>query len=216
MPAEAAAQARVARPCVEQLSIPFAQNGFNSFPRSDVATLARRSCSVNTHTLTFLWTPWSATASALVVLAAAGLCFAAWRRSGYRASIGLLELLRLALVIVAALLLNQPEIVHEYRPEEKPTIAVLWDASPSMETRDADHATEPGWLPPYRAVRRSPRSRMPRFGSNSKSDSKWSCNLFRPRRGTPGGTARFDAAGRSCTARWPRPRPSSRTWSASC
>ncbi len=96
---------------------------------------------MNTHALTFLWTPWSATAAALVVLGAAGLCFAAWRRSGYRASIGLLELLRLTLIIVAALLLNQPEIVHEYRPEEKPSIAVLWDASPSMETRDATATT---------------------------------------------------------------------------
>src|SRR5208283_422658 len=66
-----------------------------------------RSCFVtSTHTLTFLWTPWSAVAAVVLVLAAAGLCFAAWRRSGYRASMGLLELLRLALVIVAALLLN--------------------------------------------------------------------------------------------------------------
>ena len=94
----------------------------------------------STHTLTFLWTPWSAGASVVLVLAAAGLCFTAWRRSGYRASMGLLELLRLALVIVAALLLNQPEVVQEFRPEEKPTIAVLWDASPSMETRDATEA----------------------------------------------------------------------------
>jgi hypothetical protein len=79
------------------------------------------------------------------VLAAAGLGFAAWRRSGYRASMGLLELLRLALVIVVALLLNQPEIVQEFRPEEKPAIAVLWDASPSMETRDAEVAgSSPG------------------------------------------------------------------------
>ena len=44
--------------------------------------------------------------------------------------------LRLALVGIAAVLLNQPEWVEEYRPEEKPAIAVLWDASPSMETRD--------------------------------------------------------------------------------
>ena len=93
-----------------------------------------------TRTLAFLWTPWSVVASMLLVSVAAGLSFAAWRRSGYRGSIGLLELLRMVLVIVAALLLNQPEIVQEYRPEEKPTIAVLWDASPSMETRDADPA----------------------------------------------------------------------------
>ncbi|MGO8752556.1 MAG: hypothetical protein ACLQNE_41990 [Thermoguttaceae bacterium] len=90
-----------------------------------------------THTLTFLWTPWSAFASVLLGLAAAGLCFAAWRRSGYQASMGLLELLRFVLVVLAALLLNQPEFVQEFRPKEKPSIAVLWDASPSMDTRDA-------------------------------------------------------------------------------
>jgi len=90
-----------------------------------------------TRTLTFLWTPGSALASVLLALAAAGLSLAAWRRSGYRASLGLLELLRLVLVVLAALLLNQPEFVEEFRREEKPSIAVLWDASPSMGTRDA-------------------------------------------------------------------------------
>lgn len=90
-----------------------------------------------TRTITFLWTPWSATVSALLVLLTAGLCVLAWRRSGYRKSLGLLELLRLTLVALAALMLNQPEFIQEFRPDEKPAVAVLWDASPSMETRDA-------------------------------------------------------------------------------
>jgi hypothetical protein len=86
--------------------------------------------------LTFLWTPWSAVASIAIVLVTAGLCFVAWRRSGYRASMALLELLRLGLVILVAILLNQPEWIEEFRPEEKPAIAVFYDASTSMETRD--------------------------------------------------------------------------------
>ena len=90
-----------------------------------------------TRTLTFMWTPWSAFVSVVLVLVTAGLCFVAWRRSGYRKSLGLLELLRLTLVILAALMLNQPEFIQEFRPEEKPSVAVLWDASPSMETQDA-------------------------------------------------------------------------------
>src|SRR5919109_3759803 len=89
-----------------------------------------------TQTLTFLWTPWSAGLSAAVVLLAAGLCLAAWRRSGYARSQGLLELFRLAIVALIALCLNQPEWVEEFRPTEKPAIAVLWDDSASMETRD--------------------------------------------------------------------------------
>src|SRR5262249_6401877 len=40
------------------------------------------------------------------------------------------------MVSLVALLLNQPEWIEEYRPEEKPSIAVLVDASASMETRD--------------------------------------------------------------------------------
>jgi hypothetical protein len=75
------------------------------------------------------------------VAVTAGFCLVAWRRSGFRRSIAILELLRLALVSIAALMLNQPEWVEEYRPEEKPAIAVLWDASPSMQTRDV---FEPG------------------------------------------------------------------------
>jgi hypothetical protein len=93
--------------------------------------------------LTFLATPWSLALSALAVIVTAGLGFIAWRRSGFRRSLGLLELLRLILVALAALLLNQPEWVEEYRPEEKPSIAVLWDDSESMRTRDAMPAGRP-------------------------------------------------------------------------
>jgi hypothetical protein len=97
--------------------------------------------------LTFLWTPWSAVISVLVVLATACLGFVAWRRSGYRRSMLALELLRLGLVAGAALALNQPEWVEEYRPEQKPSIAVLWDDSPSMATRDAVSAARPSAPP---------------------------------------------------------------------
>ena len=44
---------------------------------------------------------------------------------------------RLWLYSLVAILLNQPEWIEEFRPEEKPAIAVLWDASTSMETRDS-------------------------------------------------------------------------------
>ncbi|MCH5377648.1 MAG: hypothetical protein JJ992_27135, partial [Planctomycetes bacterium] len=62
------------------------------------------------------WTPWSALVSTLLVLVTAGLCLFAWRRSGYRTSQGLLELLRFTLVLLAALMLNQPEFIEEFRP----------------------------------------------------------------------------------------------------
>jgi hypothetical protein len=87
-------------------------------------------------TLTFSWTFWTLLVSLLFVLVTAGISFVSWRRSGYRRSIGLLELLRMTVVTLVAILFNQPEIIEEFRPKEKPSIAVLWDNSPSMETRD--------------------------------------------------------------------------------
>ncbi|MEX2112926.1 MAG: hypothetical protein WD845_07050, partial [Pirellulales bacterium] len=93
------------------------------------------------HALTFLWAPWSVAVSLLVVAGTAVLCYVAWRRSGYRRDYGLLELLRLAMVCLIAIVFNQPEWVEEYRPEEKPTIAVLWDGSASMQTRDVPSDT---------------------------------------------------------------------------
>ena len=90
----------------------------------------------NSSSLTFLWTPWSVAVSTLIFATTAGLCWYAWRRSGYNRTIGGLELLRLLIVAVLAVLLNQPEWIEQYRPEVKPTVALLQDASPSMATRD--------------------------------------------------------------------------------
>src|SRR5579859_4766940 len=90
--------------------------------------------------LKFLTTPGTVVLSLVGVLITAGFGIAAWRRSGFRRSVGLLELLRLTIVCLAAILFNQPEWVKEYRPDEKPSVAVLWDASTSMETRDCQPA----------------------------------------------------------------------------
>jgi len=91
-----------------------------------------------TRTLTFLWTPWSLAISAVVVLVTAGLCLMAWQRSGYAKSQGVLEFLRLTIVILLAAMFNQPEWVEEFRPEEKPQVVILVDDSASMNTRDVE------------------------------------------------------------------------------
>lgn len=88
------------------------------------------------------WTPWTLILSVLAVIATAVLGYVAWRRQGFARSAGLLELLRLAIVTIAALLFNQPEWIEEFRPDEKPTVAILWDNSPSMETRDVATDTQ--------------------------------------------------------------------------
>ncbi|HEV3024617.1 MAG TPA: hypothetical protein VGX76_19210 [Pirellulales bacterium] len=97
--------------------------------------------------LVFQWTWLSALLSTAVVCTTALLAVTAWRRSGYRRLIGLLELLRTVLVVLATLLLNQPEWVTTYRPREKPALVVLWDASRSMETRDVVEPGQPSSAP---------------------------------------------------------------------
>ncbi len=73
----------------------------------------------------------------LVIVAAAGaLCWLAWRRSGYRKGVGALELLRLVLVCLVVVTLNQPEWLQMQVPDQRATLAVLWDQSNSMDTRD--------------------------------------------------------------------------------
>lgn len=86
--------------------------------------------------LAFMTTPASIALSVAVVLVTVGLSYWSWRRGGFRRVHGIQELLRITIVAVVALLFNQPEWVEEYRPEDKPTIAVLWDTSRSMQTRD--------------------------------------------------------------------------------
>ena len=89
-----------------------------------------------TQTFTLLWTGASLAISVITVVVVAGLGWAAYVRSGFRRDVGALELVRVAIVALAAVLLNQPEWIEEYRPSEKPKIAVLWDDSASMNTRD--------------------------------------------------------------------------------
>lgn len=101
--------------------------------------------------LSFAWS-YSTVVLALVLFAVTA-CFSVitWRRSGYRTSIAGLEILRLVIVACAGILLNQPEWVEIFRPEEKPVIAVLVDQSQSMATRDHIEAGASQMVP----VRRS-------------------------------------------------------------
>ena len=73
----------------------------------------------------------------LIIIVITGvLCWFAWHRSGYRTRIGWLELLRFVLVCLVVVTLNQPEWLESQPPEQRSTLAVLWDKSNSMQTRD--------------------------------------------------------------------------------
>ncbi len=86
--------------------------------------------------LRFFTTPWTIGLSAALLVAVAIVALLTWRRSGFGVGTGLVEVLRVVIAALVAVLLNQPEWVEEFRPDEKPVVAVLVDASRSMDTQD--------------------------------------------------------------------------------
>ncbi len=87
-------------------------------------------------TFAFQWTTLTLAISVAALLLVCALSGLAWRRSGFRTPVGLLELLRIAIVIICVLLLNQPESIQAFKPSDKPTVVVLGDQSLSMDTQD--------------------------------------------------------------------------------
>ena len=74
--------------------------------------------------------------SLVVIIVAGILCWLAWQRSGYSQKTGALELLRFVLICLVVVTLNQPEWLQTQLPDRRSTLAVLWDKSNSMKTRD--------------------------------------------------------------------------------
>ena len=97
-----------------------------------------------TSELVFTHTTTSVVGALLFVLVVALLALLAWRRSGWRTSIGILEILRVLVAVGIAITLNQPEWRETFKPNSKPVVAVLHDVSGSMETRDILNPKDPG------------------------------------------------------------------------
>jgi hypothetical protein len=77
--------------------------------------------------------------AAVILLWGTGwLCVANWKRAANRRAAGRLEALRFLLVMLLALTLLRPEFVRKLERSSMPEIAVLADASGSMNTRDID------------------------------------------------------------------------------
>ena len=72
----------------------------------------------------------------IVIIVAGILCWLAWQRSSYSMKTGVLELLRFVLICLVVVTLNQPEWLQTRLPDQRSTLAVLWDTSNSMKTRD--------------------------------------------------------------------------------
>jgi hypothetical protein len=80
---------------------------------------------------------WSTWLAALLLWAVSGwVCRANWLRSGRRPAVLRLEVVRFILISLLAFTLFRPEWVQVSRKTTRPEVAVLFDGSRSMETRD--------------------------------------------------------------------------------
>ncbi len=73
----------------------------------------------------------------LVITAMGVICVMGWKRSRRKGLSAFLESLRFLATVAAVLLLWKPEWRTILKPDSEPTVAILWDASRSMETEDA-------------------------------------------------------------------------------
>lgn len=106
--------------------------------------------------LVFSPSPTSVAVSLAFVGVIVLLAWMGWKRSGYRTSIGFLEVLRVLIAVAIAITLNQPEWREIFKPTTKPTLAILADTSRSMETRDMIDAANPSAEPKSRAEMAKP------------------------------------------------------------
>lgn len=95
-----------------------------------------------------------------------------WKRSGWRASIGWLELLRVLIAVAIAITLNQPEWRETFKPDSKPVLAILRDVSGSMETTDVTDPANPA-APAVLEVPLRGRWRKRHCGSRSRRAWTW-------------------------------------------
>lgn len=94
--------------------------------------------SFHLHKLHFSPTPLALAIGLGALALIAVLCVLSWRRSPHPRRTALLEGLRFLCALVVVLLLWKPEWLDVIQPVTKPRIAILADASKSMETLDAE------------------------------------------------------------------------------
>ena len=97
--------------------------------------------------IVFSPSPFSVAAGVAFVAGVAVLAWMSWKRSGFRRLIGWLELLRILIAAGIAITLNQPEWREVFKPDSRPTLAILHDTSRSMETRDIANEKQPAAEP---------------------------------------------------------------------
>ena len=160
------------------------------------------------HSLTFVWTPWSLALAIGGGIVAAGYCFAAWQRSGFRRSVGMLEALAAGDRVPGRGSL-QPAGMGPGLPPRRKTVGRR------PVGRFDEHGNPRLLSPAARAVRSS--SRATQAIAPLKEAAAWKLldekmNVFVESRFLP----RRQGAAATCTSRWPRPPKNTPTSAAWC
>ncbi|WP_367872654.1 hypothetical protein [Luteolibacter sp. Populi] len=114
--------------------------------------------SFSIHNLQFSTTPATLSIGVAALVIVAALCLFSWKRSPHPRRTAVLEALRFTITVIVVLLLWKPEWLTVLHPHTKPKIAILWDASKSMETIDAE--VPQLFSPTHSVVARSEWTRM--------------------------------------------------------
>jgi hypothetical protein len=88
-------------------------------------------------------TPFMTAFAILLVIAGAAVSVVALKRTGFKRSQCVLELMRFLLICSVALVACQPEWLQQFLPKSEPTLLVLWDQSNSMTTEDVVNPDQP-------------------------------------------------------------------------
>ncbi|MCW1913857.1 hypothetical protein OJ996_09745 [Luteolibacter sp. GHJ8] len=94
--------------------------------------------SFSLHNLQFTTSPAMLAVGLAALLIVGVLCFLSWKRSPHPRRTALLEGLRFLIALIVVAMLWKPEWLTVIHPQTKPRIAILWDASKSMDTLDAE------------------------------------------------------------------------------
>lgn len=105
--------------------------------------------SFHIHNLHFSTTPATLAIGIAALVIVGVICVLSWKRSPHPRRTAVLEGLRFLVTLIVVLLLWKPEWLTVLHPHTKPRIAILWDASKSMDTVDAEM---PQLFSPNRAV----------------------------------------------------------------
>lgn len=109
---------------------------------------------IDTQWPSMLGTPATIAFGIILVLATGIFSWLTLKRSGFSRGMVCLESLRMLMVILVAITLNQPEWLQQFMPEQDPVLVVMWDESQSMETQDVvtedsvDAQTRREWVQP--------------------------------------------------------------------